>query len=65
LANPTSRVPYGSMLPFELFLAALFLAWASEQPRIRSWFGQRFAYFSNLHARSPVGAPDSRVLTDS
>jgi hypothetical protein len=40
LSNPTSRVPYGSMLPFELFLAALFLAWASEQPRIRSWFKQ-------------------------
>jgi hypothetical protein len=43
LSNPTSRVPYGSILPFELFLAALFLAWAGEQPRIRSWFGDRFA----------------------
>jgi hypothetical protein len=31
LSNPTSRVPYGSMLPFELFLAALFLAWASKR----------------------------------
>ena len=30
LSNPTARVPYGSLLPFELFLAALFLAWASE-----------------------------------
>ena len=44
LSNPTARVPYGSMLPFELFLAALFLAWASEQPRIRSWFGERFVF---------------------
>jgi Dolichyl-phosphate-mannose-protein mannosyltransferase len=43
LSNPTSRVPYGSMLPFELFLAALFLAWASEQPRIRAWFRGHFA----------------------
>ena len=43
LSNPTARVPYGSMLPFELFLAALFLAWASEQPRIRAWFIERFA----------------------
>jgi hypothetical protein len=38
LSNPTARVPYGSMLPFELFLAALFLAWASEQSRIRSCY---------------------------
>jgi hypothetical protein len=37
LSNPTARVPYGSMLPFELFLAAFFLAWACEQPQIRSW----------------------------
>jgi 4-amino-4-deoxy-L-arabinose transferase-like glycosyltransferase len=44
LSNPTARVPYGSMLPFELFLAALFLAWASEQPRIRSWFVERFVF---------------------
>jgi len=43
LSNPTARVPYGSMLPFELFLAALFLAWISEQPRIRAWFVERFA----------------------
>jgi hypothetical protein len=43
LSNPTSRVPYGSILPFELFLAALFLAWVAEQPRFRSWFGERFA----------------------
>jgi hypothetical protein len=41
LSNPTARVPYGSMLPFELFLAALFLAWASEQPRIRSLLGRK------------------------
>jgi hypothetical protein len=40
LSNPTSRVPYGSILPFGLFLAAFFLAWASEQPRIRDWFAQ-------------------------
>ena len=43
LSNPTSRVPYGSMLPFELFLAALLLAWTSRQPGIRSWFAERFA----------------------
>jgi 4-amino-4-deoxy-L-arabinose transferase-like glycosyltransferase len=43
LSNPTSRVPYGSMLPFELFLATLFLSWVSEQPRVRSWFMERFA----------------------
>lgn len=43
LSNPTSRVPYGSLLPFELFLAALFLAWAAQQPSIRAWFRERFA----------------------
>jgi 4-amino-4-deoxy-L-arabinose transferase-like glycosyltransferase len=43
LPNPTARVPYGSMLPFELFLAGLFLAWVSGQPRIRAWFVERFA----------------------
>ena len=43
LSNPTARVPYGSMLPFELFLAALFLAWVLEQPSIRAWFIERFA----------------------
>jgi Dolichyl-phosphate-mannose-protein mannosyltransferase len=37
LSNPTARVPYGSMLPFELFLAAFFLARAYEQPRVRAW----------------------------
>jgi hypothetical protein len=37
LSNPTARVPYGSLLPFELFLATLFLAWSSEQPQLRSW----------------------------
>jgi 4-amino-4-deoxy-L-arabinose transferase-like glycosyltransferase len=42
LSNPTSRVPYGSLLPFELFLAALFLAWASQQPGVRTWFQERF-----------------------
>jgi hypothetical protein len=42
LSNPTSRVPYGSLLPFELFLAALFLDWASRQPSIRAWFQERF-----------------------
>ncbi len=43
LSNPTARVPYGSMLPFELFLAALFLSWISEQPPVRAWFMERFA----------------------
>jgi 4-amino-4-deoxy-L-arabinose transferase-like glycosyltransferase len=43
ISNPTARGPYGSMLPFELFLAALFLSWISEQPRVRSWFMERFA----------------------
>jgi hypothetical protein len=42
LSNPTARVPYGSLLPFELFLAGLFLAWFCEQPRVRTWFADRF-----------------------
>jgi Dolichyl-phosphate-mannose-protein mannosyltransferase len=42
LSNPTARVPYGSFLPFELFLAGLFLSWVIEEPRIRSWFRRRF-----------------------
>jgi hypothetical protein len=42
LSNPTSRVPYGSTLPFELFLAALFLAWLSANSRVRAWFVNRF-----------------------
>jgi hypothetical protein len=54
LSNPTARVPYGSMLPFELFLAALFLAWASGQPRIRSWFAERFAAGNKRPARATI-----------
>ena len=42
LSNPTARVPYGSTLPFELFLAALFLAWLSTNSRVRAWFAHRF-----------------------
>jgi len=42
LSNPTARVPYGSMLPFELFLAALFVDWLSGNPRVRSWLTSRF-----------------------
>jgi 4-amino-4-deoxy-L-arabinose transferase-like glycosyltransferase len=42
LSNPTARVPYGSLLPFELFLAGLFLAWLGEQQRVRTWFAERF-----------------------
>jgi len=42
LSNPTARVPYGSTLPFELFLAALFLAWLSANSRVRGWFENRF-----------------------
>jgi hypothetical protein len=42
LSNPTARVPYGSLLPFELFFAGLFLAWLGEQQRVRSWFAERF-----------------------
>jgi hypothetical protein len=42
LSNPTSRVPYGSLLPFELFLAGLFLAWLGGQQRVRTWLAQRF-----------------------
>jgi hypothetical protein len=42
LSNPTARVPYGSTLPFELFLAALFLAWLSADSRVRAWFVNRF-----------------------
>jgi hypothetical protein len=43
LSNPTSRVPNGSLLPVELFLAALFLAWASQQPSVRTWLQERFS----------------------
>jgi hypothetical protein len=39
LANPTARVPYGSTLPFELFLAGLFVAWFMKIPSVRSRFG--------------------------
>jgi 4-amino-4-deoxy-L-arabinose transferase-like glycosyltransferase len=42
LSNPTARVPYGSLLPFELFFAGLFLAWIGEQQRVRTWFADRF-----------------------
>jgi hypothetical protein len=42
ISNPTARVPYGSLLPFELFVAGLFLACVIEEPRIRSWFQKRF-----------------------
>jgi hypothetical protein len=42
LSNPTARVPYGSLLPFELFFAGLFLDWFVEQQRVRSWFAERF-----------------------
>jgi Dolichyl-phosphate-mannose-protein mannosyltransferase len=42
LSNPTARVPYGSLLPFELFFAGLFLDWLLEQQRVRSWFAERF-----------------------
>jgi Dolichyl-phosphate-mannose-protein mannosyltransferase len=38
LANPTARVPYGSTLPFELFLAGLFAAAFLKTPRVRSRF---------------------------
>jgi hypothetical protein len=37
LSNPTARVPYGSLLPFELFLSSLFLAWGAK---IRSYRGR-------------------------
>jgi 4-amino-4-deoxy-L-arabinose transferase-like glycosyltransferase len=43
LSNPTARVPYGSTLPFELFLAALFVDWLSANSRIRAWVSSRFA----------------------
>jgi hypothetical protein len=56
LSNPTARVPYGSLLPFELFLATLFLAWASEQPRIRSWLAERF-----LRRNSPPAVAAERL----
>jgi dolichyl-phosphate-mannose-protein mannosyltransferase len=36
LANPSARVPYGSTLPFELFLAGLFVAWFLKTPWVRS-----------------------------
>jgi 4-amino-4-deoxy-L-arabinose transferase-like glycosyltransferase len=42
LSNPTARVPYGSTLPFELFLAALFVAWLSTNFRVRAWFPNHF-----------------------
>ena len=38
LANPTARVPYGSTLPFELFLAGLFVAWFLKTRWVRSRF---------------------------
>jgi Dolichyl-phosphate-mannose-protein mannosyltransferase len=38
LSNPTARVPYGSTLPFELFLAALFVAFLAENPSVRAWW---------------------------
>jgi Dolichyl-phosphate-mannose-protein mannosyltransferase len=38
LANPTARVPYGSTLPFELFLAGLFVAAFLKIPWVRSRF---------------------------
>lgn len=41
LSNPTARVPYGSMLPFELYLAALLLAYVYAQPQIRSWLARK------------------------
>ncbi len=59
LSNPTSRVPYGSLLPFELFLAALFITWASRQPRIRSWFGERFAWRERRPLPRSEGPPPS------
>jgi 4-amino-4-deoxy-L-arabinose transferase-like glycosyltransferase len=42
LSNPTARVPYGSTLPFELFLAALFVDWLSANSRVLSWVASRF-----------------------
>jgi hypothetical protein len=47
LSNPTARVPYGSTLPFELFLAALFVAFLAENPAVRAWFGRRFGRQAN------------------
>jgi 4-amino-4-deoxy-L-arabinose transferase-like glycosyltransferase len=47
LSNPTARVPYGSTLPFELFLAALFVALLAENPAVRAWFGRRFGRQAN------------------
>jgi hypothetical protein len=55
LSNPTARVPYGSLLPFELFLAGLFLTWIIEQPQIRSWFRERFVASPQ---ESPAGGSD-------
>ncbi|MBV8377343.1 MAG: glycosyltransferase family 39 protein [Verrucomicrobia bacterium] len=60
LSNPTARVPYGSMLPFELFLAALFFAWISGRPRIRAWFVERFA-----PGDKPGGPPIARLPVQS
>jgi hypothetical protein len=42
LSNPTARVPYGSTLPFELFLAALFVDWFLANPRVQEWLTSRF-----------------------
>jgi Dolichyl-phosphate-mannose-protein mannosyltransferase len=50
LSNPSARVPYGSLLPFELFLATLFLTWFSEQPQVRLWVAERFAGRKGSHA---------------
>jgi len=36
LSNPTARVPYGSILPFELFFAGLFVAWIASNLQVRS-----------------------------
>jgi hypothetical protein len=43
LSNPTSRVPYGSILPFELFFAGLFVAWIASNSQVRSWVAVRFS----------------------
>jgi hypothetical protein len=47
LSNPTARVPYGSTLPFELFLAALFIAWLATNPSVQTWFVKRFGTLSS------------------
>ena len=43
LSNPMARVPYGSILPFELFFAGLFVAWIASNPQVRSWVAVRFS----------------------